>query len=616
MLGIIEAALGNTKESEHWLHEASQRQPKGSSVLLKLGDVLIERGDTSMAEFAYRQALRIDPESVTAHNQLGSLLQKQGRFDEALANCSEVAKLAPTSWEAHTNLGNLLKEKGKYAEAEDAYRLALGLRPDIAEIHEGLGVALFVQQRFTEAIDALREAIRLQPDFAKAHYYLGEALGRLGRYENALAAYCDVIRLKPDHLNSWLNRAFLQTEMGLLEEALASYRQAKSLNPTSTTAGIGEAWILEKQGHFTKAYELLQPFINNEQTEVFAAVVLAELCRPLNRCDEAIAIMERVLDQNGPTLDHPQRATLHYELGRLYDRKNAFDTAFRHIKSANELKGKTMRFDVDEHSRHIDALIQTYNPDFLAHAPRPHNRSRRPIFIIGMPRSGTSVIEQILSSHPRVFGGGELMMMTNIVNELPALLGGLKTYPHCLNILTQAHVDHIAQRYLDFLMTLSPDAEHVTDKMPDNYQHLGLINILFPESRVIHCMRNPLDTCLSCYFQNFGPWIPYTQDLRTLGAVYREYQRLMKHWKSVLDIPIMDIKYEELIADQEGITRTMLSFCGLEWNDNCLNFFDSKRTIATASHDQVRQPIYTRSVDRWKNYETYLSPLKEILAQI
>jgi tetratricopeptide (TPR) repeat protein len=473
---------------------------------------------------------------------------------------------------------------------------------------------LFAQQRFTEAVAAQREAIRLQPDFAKAHYYLGEALGRLGRHEEAYAAYGEVIRLKPDHVNSWLNRGFLMTELGSLEEALASYRQALSLDPQCATAAVGEAWILEKQGDFTQAYERLQPFLAAEHPDAFAAVVFATLCRPLGRCDEAIALMERILEQEGPALDNPQRATLHFELGRLYDRKNAFDAAFRHFTQGNKLKGQSRHFDAEAHARYIDALIQTYNSQFLAQAPRPTHRSQRPVFIIGMPRSGTSVVEQILASHPAVHGGGELLTMNSIVKDLPGMLGSVDAYPFCLNTLTQAHVDQLAQRYLDHLQTLSPDAARVTDKMPTNFLHLGLINILFPEARVIHCIRDPLDTCLSCYFQNFGPWDAYTQDLRSLGAFYREYQRLMEHWATVLDIATLDVKYEELVADQEGISRKMTAFCGLEWDDRCLRFYDSKRAVASASHDQVRQPIYQRSVGRWKNYAAYLEPLKESLA--
>ena len=614
MLGLIDAQLGNSAEAETCWKEVARIQPNAATLALKLGAKLNDGGNAAAAEIAYRQSLRLKPDFAEAHAMLGSLLQQHGRLEEALQEFGTAGRLAPGDWESRLKQGHVLKDMGRHSEAESAYREALRLRPDMAEIHDGLGFALFSQQRYAEAVAAQHEAIRLQPEFARAHYYLGEALGRLGRLEEAYDAYCEVIRLKPDHVNSWLNRAFLMTELGSLDEALASYRQALSLDARCATAAVGEAWILEKRGEFTQAYTLLQPFLETEHPDVFAAVVFAALCRPLGRCDEAIALMERLLAQDGPILDNPKRATLHYELGRLYDKKNAFDAAFRHFAQGNELKGQSMPFNAPEHAQYIEALIQTYNSKFLSQAPRARDRSQRPVFIVGMPRSGTSLVEQILDSHPAVFGGGELLTMHAIVKDIPGLLGGQAAYPLCVANLSQAHVDQLAQRYLEHIKTLSPAAARVTDKMPTNFLHLGLINLLFPEAHVIHCMRDPLDTCLSCYFQNFGPWDSYTQDLRSLGMFYREYLRLMAHWKAVLDIPILDIQYEELVADQEVISRKMIAFCGLEWDENCLRFFESKRTVATASHDQVRQPVYQRSVGRWKNYEAYLGPLKESLA--
>ena len=206
-------------------------------------------------------------------------------------------------------------------------------------------------------------------------------------------------------------------------------------------------------------------------------------------------------------------------------------------------------------------------------------------------------------------------LITRIVTDLPSTLGGQASYPTCLSALTQIQCDHLAQGYLEHLASLSPDAERVTDKMPNNFLHLGLINLLFPEARVIHCVREPRDTCLSCYFQNFGPGLSFSHDLASLGAYYRQYQRLMRHWASVLDIAMMEVGYEELVADQEGVSREMIEFCGLDWDERCLRFHDAKRVVVTASYDQVRQPLYQQSVERWRNYERHLSPLIEALAR-
>ena len=613
--GIINGQLGVIKEAETCFRRAERLQPQRPEVHFNLGNILKQTGKIAEAETAYREALRLKPDFTAAHANLGTLLQDQGRFEEALVEHRAAARLAPMLPEVHFNLGNLLKEMGSFVEAESAFREALRLNPEFAEAHDNLGNVLSELQRFNEAVEAHRKALRLKPDFAAAYYNLGVDLEKLGWFPDAMAVYAEAVRIKPDYLNAWINWAGLLAEFGPREKALEYYRRAQSLDPMCDAAAIGEAWVLEKQGEFQDAYARLRPFLEVEKPDAFAAAIFAAICRPLNRRDEAIALMERVLERDAPSLKNDQRASLHFELGRLYDSKDAFDVAFRHYARGNEIYGGGAAFDAGQHARHIESLIHSYNHDFLAQAPRARTRSRRPVFIIGMPRSGTSLVEQILASHPEVFGGGELYMMDRIVYGLPAKLGVNTLYPFCLTSMSQSDVEQMAQRYLDHLTSLSPDAERVTDKMPGNFLHLGLINLLFPEARVIHCMRDPLDTCLSCYFQNFQWRLPYTQDLRTLGAYYRQYQRLMNHWKAVLDIAVMEVIYEELVADQEGISRAMIEFCDLKWDDRCLQFYDTKRVVGTASYDQVRRPMYRRSVSRWRNYESYLGPLKDALEQ-
>jgi len=245
--------------------------------------------------------------------------------------------------------------------------------------------------------------------------------------------------------------------------------------------------------------------------------------------------------------------------------------------------------------------------------PRASVRSDRPVFIVGMPRSGTSLIEQILASHPQVFGAGELTDIVRLPLSLHTMLGTERKYPQCLSLLTQDRIDTFAQHYLDKLASLSPDASRVIDKMPGNFMHLGFIELLFPDARIIHCMRDPLDTCLSCYFQDFSRSHPYSYDLENLGAFYNEYRKIMQHWRSVLSIPMYEIQYEELVADQEMKSRELVEFCGLEWDERCLNFHETKRYVGTASYDQVRQPMYKKSAGRWKNYENRIDVLKKSL---
>jgi hypothetical protein len=233
-----------------------------------------------------------------------------------------------------------------------------------------------------------------------------------------------------------------------------------------------------------------------------------------------------------------------------------------------------------------------------------------------MPRSGTTLVEQIIASHPSAYGAGELTEIIDIASALSAELGTSIPYPLCLRQMDRKAVDHRARRYLNYIEGLSPSAARVvTDKMPDNYRHLGLIALLFPKARIIHCIRNPLDTCFSCFSQHFAGGHFYSYDLRNLGRYYRLYESLMAHWHNTLDIPIMDVHYEDLVRNPEAISRSLVEFCGLKWSPKCLQFHKDSRDVVTASFDQVRQPLYTGSIDRWKRYEEYLGPLQEGLAQ-
>ena len=257
-----------------------------------------------------------------------------------------------------------------------------------------------------------------------------------------------------------------------------------------------------------------------------------------------------------------------------------------------------------------------FTADFLKRARRADNASELPVFIIGMPRSGTSLVEQILSSHPRIFGGGELKWVVDVVKETQDVIGSALPFPDCLNEASQKHCNTLAEHYLMKIAALSDgQSARVTDKMPANFWNLGLISLLFPKGRVIHCQRDPVDTCLSIYFQNFSEGHGFAYDLREIGKAYNLYLQMMEHWGKVLDYPILNINYEELVNNQESVTRRLLDFCDIAWDDKCLQFQDSERMVYTASSDQVRRPIYKSSLSRWKNYQAFLGPLIEELGR-
>ena len=325
-------------------------------------------------------------------------------------------------------------------------------------------------------------------------------------------------------------------------------------------------------------------------------------------------MLERVLDR--PALSEWERSSLLFSLGGLHDHLGAFDAAFRCYREANALRHA--RFDGDAVTRLTDQRVAYFSAERLARLPRAAKRDDLPVFIVGMPRSGTSLVEQILASHPRVAGAGELRLIGAIARSLNLGTdsGAVEAAPDLAPGLDQESIDRAAASHLERLRAIGGEAARVTDKMPYNFRHLGLISLLFPDARIIHCLRDPMDTCMSCYFQGFRAGNSQTFDLGHLGAFYVQYDRLMRHWRRVLDIPVLEIRYEDHVAEPERTCREMLAFLDLEWDPRCLRFHESRRVVRTASRDQVREPIYTRSVARWRNYERHLGPLKEALAEV
>lgn len=609
--------LGNIRERQRRFDDAEQafRQalalnPGHTGAWHNLGLVLSRQGRADEAEAAYREALRLDPTFAKAHHSLGHLLQELGRLPEAEVSYREALQHATDYDEAHNSLGDVLAAQGRLDEAAQCYEAVLARGPNPFS-HCNLGNVRQRQQRLDEAIVHYRQALALEPGRAEFYNNLGNTLRQQGLYADAKAALAEALRLNPDYAEAHANLGKLLLESGAdREEAAASYRRALALKPDFATAAAGEAGILEKQGEFERAYSRLEPFLRAEVPSVAIALVFASVCRPLGRCGDAITLLGRVLGNEGEQLHVSDCIPLHFALGRLLDAAGEYDRAFAHYQQANDLTDR--RLDLQQHIQRNEAIMATYSKAFMAGAPRAANDSQRPVFIVGMPRSGTSLVEQILASHAAVFGGGELEEMNRIVAELAARA----LYPQCVESLSSDRLTQLAARYLDYIDGLAgPEAVRVTDKMPSNYLHLGLIRLLFPEARVIHCVRDPLDTCLSCYFQNFDERLPYTYNLRQLGAYYAHYRRLMDHWRSVLDGPFLELQYEDLVADQEGVSRTLVEFCGLEWDPRCLRFYETRRAVATASYDQVRRPLYNSSVGRWRHYERHLGPLREALAQ-
>jgi tetratricopeptide (TPR) repeat protein len=554
--------------------------PSPAESQVQQGLALKNQGKPDEAVAALRQAVEIDPDSPQAYQALGSVLRKQGRLEEAAAAFFHLVRLQPERAEAYLSLGTVLREQVQLERALAVLREALRLRPDLAEAHLQLGLALTDQGLLEEAESALREALRLQPDRVAALGQLGSLLEELGQAEEGRRLVARAISLHPENVEVCVHHGISQVNQGRFEDARMEFLRALSLRPE-----CGAAYF----------------FLAKDVKHSFAADEMSRMEGLLGRDD----------------LPLRDRVNLHFALARIYDRAEDFDRAFFHCDQGNAHKRELLRrqgneFDAAAHARLVERLIATFTPEYFARVHGFGSQSDLPAFIVGMPRSGTTLVEQILASHPDVLGAGELRNMKRLLTGLPSEVASLADYPECLSRLDRDAADRVAERYLEDLQRLGGDRLRVADKLPMNFHHLGLIATLFPRAQIIHCRRDPRDVCWSCYFQNFRE-IYFASDLKVLGDYERLYERLMSHWRAVLPVPIYEVVYEEIVENPERVSRELVAFCGLPWHDSCLTFYKTRRVVRTSSNFQVRRPVYKGSVGYWKNYARHLGPLLEAL---
>ena len=568
---------GQPGEALERLAEAARRAPRSLELQMTLGSLAQQLGRAEDARDAFAAAVAAAPDDAQAHYFLATAHEDLGALDDAVAAYRRAVELEPDTLEAWFNLAGVLADRGALGEAVGAFRRAAALGPEVPETHHGLGAALAREGAYDEAIEALERAVALKPDFADAHFALGNALRGLMRPDEAAERFRAAIAARAGFAEAHLNLAGCLQELGRFKEAESLLQKAIALNP-----GLAEA-------HY-------QSLRHRKVTEADRAEL-----------DRITALAER------PGLPDGDRVNLHFALGKAHDDLADWDTAFAHFEAANRLKRAQTDYDPDALVAQFDAIAALVDRDFIAARDGLGDPDERPVFIVGMPRSGTTLVEQILASHPQVFGAGELPVIGRIAAALHRETGAGASYPAGLSELDRATARRLAARYLDRTRELDPDAARVTDKMPSNFIHLGLIALLLPAARIIHCVRDPVDTCLSCYVQNFTLPLRFSHDLAELGHYHVQYERLMAHWREALPEPPFQIGYEDLTAEPERLSRALVAFAGLDWDDRCLAPHETERAVGSASAWQVRQPIYRSSVKKWRHYERHLAPLLDAL---
>ncbi len=546
-----------------------------------LGSTHLDRGELGEAEACLRRALELDPAHVPARLNLAVVLHREGRLDQAGELLHALVSENPELAEAHANLALLDRERGALADAEEAARRAVTLRPDCASDHFVLAEIATARGKPGMAIESYRRCLALEPDLVKAWLRLGATLIARGEVADGIECAHRVLTLDPDDASALNLLAHASSIAGDREAAEAYCRRSLELSPD-----LPLAWSM-----------------------------LAHLRRFSEADHETIARVESIPERR--TLGEEDRCHFHFALGRMHHDCGHYERAFAHFENANRIHRSRREFDIDQWVRRIDAIIETFDAEFFARTRGFGDPSPQPIFVFGMPRSGTSLVEQILSSHPAVQAAGELNAMPECSRRLGAALGsGPQDYPRAAGDVDSDTARRIAAAYLEMLRRDRPAAERITDKLPGNYSYLGLIALLLPGARLVHCRRSPLDVCLSNYMQHYGDGHVYSYDLRELGLVYRQYERIMRHWREVLPLEIHEVVYEEMVTDQEGRSREIVSFCGLDWDPSCLDFHAGERAVATASQWQVRRPIYRSALDRWKRYEAHLGELRLALGDV
>lgn len=480
----------------------------------------------------------------------------------------------------------------------------------LAQQKETQADALYRQGQFAAAFELYREAVSLQPSASIYHFKLGCTAQKVDAPATVEKHLLEAIRLNPKYASAYSALGQWYAWTSRLDLALQYSATARALDPNDCNIVMSRALVLSAAGDYKGVWTLIQPLVLGGVNHRWLALAYSRIAPSLKHEAKAVDLIKQAL--LAPDLPATEKPQLHFAAAGLLDRLGRCEEAFEQARLANGLVRRP--YSAVTNSHEVSNKIRYLTKRKVESLPRATHGNRRPVFIVGMPRSGTSLVEQILASHPSVFGAGEMEALGRLSREIPsASWAEGEPYPDCLDSLSSHRANRLASSYLKEMESLNANATYVTDKMPSNFQHLHLIELLFPGCHVIHCTRSALDTCLSCYFTDFASGNEFSFNLTNLGAHYRNYRRLMDHWKKVLSLSILEVRYEDLVLDTPGQVGRMLEFLELPWDEKCLKYFHNKRKVKTASEDQVRRPIYTSSIGRWKHYEKHLPELIEAM---
>lgn len=573
-LGHALFGLGRGIEAVECFQRVTELTPDRSVAFQDLSVALSKIGRDKAAREALEQSFRLDP--GRKHLLTGAEHHREGRYEEAERIYREVLAREPNNISAIRLLGSLASDTSRHGIALRQLRKAVELAPNFFAAWVDLARELSEQELFEECERALRRAIRLEPELPHPWTLLGNMLSKAGRYDEAVEAFNEALKKEPDHSGSLAGLGHLLRTIGRQDEAVTTYRQCIGKYPA-----FGEAyWSLA-----------------NLKTFRFS--------------DEELAIMEGHVDSK--RLLEETRVCFNFALGKAYEDREEYDRAFAHIERGNSMRRMNENYDPVQTETIHDRIIDTFNVDFLKANEGQGDPDPSPIFIVGLPRSGSTLLEQILASHSQVEGTHELADLPRVIRTINRENPSGKHYPEAFHLYEVEKFRTLGKQYLDATERHRHGAPRFTDKMPNNFPSVGMIHLLLPNATIVNARRHPLDSCMGSYKQLFFKGQSFSYDLVEIGEYYLEYQRMMDYWDQVLPGKVLTVQYEEMVSDQENQTHRLLEHCKLPWEENCLRFYENKRAVNTASSEQVRQPIYSKSVNSWRRFEAHLEPLIEVL---
>jgi tetratricopeptide (TPR) repeat protein len=581
-LGTLRAQANQVSDAIRLFSRAITAKSDSVEALGGLGAVLaaLHRHDGAIA--CYQRALSINPEHAVLHNALATALHRSGRTEQAIAHFERAITIQPGYADAHFVLANILQSLDRLTEAMMHYGKVLAVQPRNYAAHNNLATVLQKLGRFDDAIKLYQHALTINPDYADAYYNLGTAFLALDRNEDAIEECERALRLDPSKALAHNNIGVALQALGRIEDAGQAYERALQLAPREAAVHLNLAYL-----------------------------------RRFKAGEPRLMALENLAEESA-MLDAGSQVSLHFALGKAFSDLGQHERSFRHLREGNALKRAQLKYDEKEMLSLLERIRAAFTPELMEQKSGGGCHSDVPVFVVGMPRSGTTLVEQILASHSKVHGAGEIESFyqamvkyrcRNGINRIAA------EFPDFVSAMSPDALRDLGSDYIELTKSAAPaTAERVVNKLPLNFKYVGLIHLALPDARIIHVRRDPVDTCFSCFSLLFTGEQSFAYDLRELGRYYRSYAALMAHWRSVLPPGVMiEVQYEDLVADLEGQARTIIDHCGIPWEDACLAFHKTDRPVKTASSVQVREPVYRTSIGRWRPYETFLQPLIQAL---